>query len=110
MITTFFHSLIAFLVAFLIMCFDGTQEAVHLIVGIPSAVIALVMVFCIYTMRSNDEERSAGPFLVKYHQKLRSFYDRYFPQFWGRRVDSDSAELQALPQPQAPSITQISHV
>ncbi|KAF5359236.1 hypothetical protein D9756_003356 [Leucocoprinus leucothites] len=102
-------SLIAFLVAFLVMCFDGTREVVRLFVGIPSAVFLLVMVYCIYKMRANDEERSKRSErpLVRPYARLRQlnwFYTK--PRSWRR----ESIELDEIPNPQTPPIPQTSNV
>ncbi|KAF5359533.1 hypothetical protein D9756_003357 [Leucocoprinus leucothites] len=99
-------SLIAFLVAFLVMCFNGTREVVRLFVGIPSAVFLFVMVYCVYKMRANDEERSESP-LVRSYEKLRQVYWLYTRRRSWRR---ESTEFDEMPNPQTPSIPQTPNV
>jgi len=88
------------------MCFNGTKIVVRLIVGIPSAVVMLAMLYCVRIMRENDEERSKGAFLIRTYGKLYSFFDRFYP--WLRK-DSDSTELRPMGS-QTPPVPQLSNV
>ncbi|KAJ3568479.1 hypothetical protein NP233_g5680 [Leucocoprinus birnbaumii] len=93
-------SLVGFLVAFLVMCFNGTQKVVQLVIGIPSAVFLLVMMYCIYKMRANDEERSGESTLLKLYTKIKDRYQIYSkPRSWRR----NSTELENIPDSRPPS-------
>ncbi|KAF9443577.1 hypothetical protein P691DRAFT_764150 [Macrolepiota fuliginosa MF-IS2] len=95
-------SLIGFLAAFLVMCFRGTQNDVRLIVGIPSSTITVIMLYCLYKMRYNDEQRSALPFLVKYYRIFRYRYEHYRSQRRKDEEGSESVELDAIPYSTSP--------
>jgi len=94
-------SLIGFLAAFLVMCFRGTQNDVRLIVGVPSSTITVIMLYCLYKMRYNDEQRSALPFLVKYYQIFKYRYELYRSR---RRADEEPepTELDIIPYSTSP--------
>jgi hypothetical protein len=86
------------------MCFDGSTTVVRCLLGVASAVLLLVVVYCIYTMRRNDEERSAESFFIRFNQKLRGLCGRFSPRVGILRSGSDSVELPSHPLSRPPSI------
>ncbi|KXN91717.1 hypothetical protein AN958_12569, partial [Leucoagaricus sp. SymC.cos] len=103
-------SLIIFLVAFLVMCFDKTHNDVKLSIGVLSVVILLTMAYCVYKIRDNDEQRSQKARLFRYYDRLRYLFHSYPRSSSWRGPNPDSTELHDNPNPHTPPVPQVFNV